>query len=243
MEFGHLGGKHLQVLGWFSKYLGPDGHLKKTNRYRLSLSCNGLDLRAFPFDTQILPIRLKAVGLDLRFVDLPETNSSLLKKGLLIGHDYIFQPPIFRGKLAVSFRKGTWSKIAVFFFHRLQARNQSSLKATKMPVGVILVGPEGLDLWTCGAKSWIQDFVSCKLELLLATKISHPSTGTFESMIFRLFRLVGYVIVSWRVKRRTVSKRAVKISVMFQSLLWFLCQDSMVPLSETWTSVYVLVSI
>lgn len=62
----------------------PDGHLKKTNRYRLSLSCNGLDLRAFPFDTQILPIRLKA-------------------------------------------------------------RNQSSLKATKMPVGVILVGPEGLN--------------------------------------------------------------------------------------------------
>eukprot|EP00438_Fugacium_kawagutii_P023524 Skav207257 [mRNA] locus=scaffold2560:133529:137725:- [translate_table: standard] len=39
---------------------GPDGHLKKTNRYRLSLTCNGLDLRAFPFDTQILPIRLKA---------------------------------------------------------------------------------------------------------------------------------------------------------------------------------------
>ncbi|CAJ1389105.1 unnamed protein product, partial [Effrenium voratum] len=38
----------------------PDGHLKKTNRYRLSLTCNGLDLRAFPFDTQILPIRLKA---------------------------------------------------------------------------------------------------------------------------------------------------------------------------------------
>lgn len=39
---------------------GPDGQLKKTNRYRLSLTCNGLDLRAFPFDTQILPIRLKA---------------------------------------------------------------------------------------------------------------------------------------------------------------------------------------
>ena len=58
-------------------------------------------------------------------------------------------------------------------------------------------------------------------------------------MIFQLSRLVGYVF--WRVKRRTVSKRAVKISVMFQSLLWFLCQDSMVPLSETWTSVYVLV--
>eukprot|EP00913_Durusdinium_trenchii_P030787 g28833.t1 len=38
----------------------PDGQLKKTNRYRLSLTCNGLDLRAFPFDTQILPIRLKA---------------------------------------------------------------------------------------------------------------------------------------------------------------------------------------
>ena len=30
---------------------GPDGQLKKTNRYRLSLTCNGLDLRAFPFDT------------------------------------------------------------------------------------------------------------------------------------------------------------------------------------------------
>jgi len=43
---------------WFCQ--GPDGHLKKTNRYRLSLTCNGLDLRAFPFDTQILPIRLKA---------------------------------------------------------------------------------------------------------------------------------------------------------------------------------------
>lgn len=42
---------------------GPDGHLKKTNRYRLSLTCNGLDLRAFPFDTQILPIRLKAQQL------------------------------------------------------------------------------------------------------------------------------------------------------------------------------------
>ena len=140
--------------------------------------------------------------------------------------------------LLVSGRVGDQKSL---FFFTLQARNQSSLKATKMPVGVILVGPEGLDLWTCGAKSWIQDFVSCKLELCLAT-ISHPSTGTFWVDDFRAsHRLVGYVF--WRVKRRTVSKRAVKISVMFQSLLWFLCQDSMVPLSETWTSVYVLVSI
>eukprot|EP00931_Biecheleriopsis_adriatica_P060698 TRINITY_DN36467_c0_g1_i1.p1 TRINITY_DN36467_c0_g1~~TRINITY_DN36467_c0_g1_i1.p1 ORF type:complete len:641 (+),score=116.20 TRINITY_DN36467_c0_g1_i1:56-1924(+) len=37
-----------------------DGHMKKTCRYRVSLTCPELDLRAFPFDTQALPIRLKA---------------------------------------------------------------------------------------------------------------------------------------------------------------------------------------
>lgn len=46
----------------------PDGHMKKTNRYRLSLACNGLDLRAFPFDTQVLPIRLKASLLLVAFL-------------------------------------------------------------------------------------------------------------------------------------------------------------------------------
>jgi len=38
----------------------PDGHLKKTSRYRVTLTCPDLDLWAFPFDTQVLPIRLKA---------------------------------------------------------------------------------------------------------------------------------------------------------------------------------------
>mmetsp|Transcript_8129 Transcript_8129/g.18125 ORF Transcript_8129/g.18125 Transcript_8129/m.18125 type:complete len:657 (-) Transcript_8129:63-2033(-) len=37
-----------------------DGHLKKTSRYRVTLTCPDLDLWAFPFDTQVLPIRLKA---------------------------------------------------------------------------------------------------------------------------------------------------------------------------------------
>jgi len=36
-----------------------DGRLKKTSRYRVTLTTPDLDLRAFPFDIQTLPIRLK----------------------------------------------------------------------------------------------------------------------------------------------------------------------------------------
>lgn len=37
-----------------------DGHMKRTCRYRARLKVPDMDLRAFPFDTQLLPIRLKA---------------------------------------------------------------------------------------------------------------------------------------------------------------------------------------
>mmetsp|Transcript_1444 Transcript_1444/g.3280 ORF Transcript_1444/g.3280 Transcript_1444/m.3280 type:complete len:744 (-) Transcript_1444:77-2308(-) len=40
--------------------LCSDGHLKRTSRYRVRLAVPDMDLRSFPFDTQLLPIRLKA---------------------------------------------------------------------------------------------------------------------------------------------------------------------------------------
>ena len=69
-------------------------------------------------------------------------------------------------KLLFFFHPHVFPTIHFFMFHMfepLQARNQSSLKATKMPVGVILVGPEGLDLWTCGAKSRSKDLCPVSL--------------------------------------------------------------------------------
>lgn len=65
----------------------PDGHLKKTNRYRLSLTCNGLDLRAFPFDTQILPIRLKARKGTLKPTEKDASDVILVGPEGLNGHD------------------------------------------------------------------------------------------------------------------------------------------------------------
>lgn len=65
----------------------PDGHLKKTNRYRLSLTCNGLDLRAFPFDTQILPIRLKARKGTLKSTEKDASDVILVGPEGLNGHD------------------------------------------------------------------------------------------------------------------------------------------------------------
>lgn len=53
-----------------------DGHMKKTCRYRITLMCSELDLRAFPFDTQTLPISLKARNPAQRLVG-PEGASGV----------------------------------------------------------------------------------------------------------------------------------------------------------------------
>ena len=62
---------------WIESYLSLVGCLllvqlclvAETSRYRVTLTCPDLDLWAFPFDTQCLPIRLKASSLTLGLAD------------------------------------------------------------------------------------------------------------------------------------------------------------------------------
>jgi len=64
-----------------------DGHLKKTSRYRMTLMCDNLDLRTFPFDTQILPIRLKSRRPDVALVGPEGFEGSDESEGLRkMGH-------------------------------------------------------------------------------------------------------------------------------------------------------------